>query len=38
MNILPTEAPIIKGKSYGKLLIEIDGKPNVEVDLVAAKI
>ena len=31
------EAPIIKGKSYGKLLIEIDGKPNVEVDLVAAE-
>ena len=33
----PIEAPIIKGKSYGKLLIEIDGKPNVEVDLVAAE-
>ncbi len=31
----PLEAPIIKGKSYGKLLIEIDGKPNIEVELVA---
>jgi len=29
------DAPIIKGNSYGKLLIEIEGKPNIEVDLVA---
>lgn len=33
----PIEAPIFKDKSYGKLLIEIDGKPNIEVDLVAAE-
>ena len=31
----PLEAPIIKGKTYGKLLIEIEGKPNIEIDLVA---
>jgi len=31
----PIEAPIIKGNTYGKLLIEIDGKPNIEVDLIA---
>ena len=31
------EAPIVKGNSYGKLLIEIEGKPNIEVDLVAQK-
>ena len=31
----PLDAPIIKGNSYGKLLIEIEGKPNIEVDLVA---
>ena len=31
----PIETPIIKGNTYGKLLIEIDGKPNIEVDLIA---
>ena len=31
----PIEAPIIQGNTYGKLLIEIDGKPNIEVDLIA---
>ena len=31
----PIEAPILKGNTYGKLLIEIAGKPNIEVDLVA---
>ena len=31
----PLDAPIIQGNSYGKLLIEIEGKPNIEVDLVA---
>ena len=31
----PLDSPIKKGNSYGKLLIEIEGKPNIEVDLVA---
>ena len=31
----PIEAPIIKGEVYGKLLIDIDGKPNIEVELIA---
>ena len=31
----PIEAPIKKGEIYGKLIIDIEGKPNVEVDLVA---
>jgi len=31
----PIEAPIIKGNIYGKLIIEISGKPNIEVDLLA---
>ena len=31
----PIEAPIHKGEIYGKLIIEIPGKPNIEVDLVA---
>jgi len=31
----PIAAPILKGNIYGKLLIEIEGKPNIEVDLVA---
>ncbi len=31
----PIEAPIKKGSTYGKLLIKIEGKPNIEVDLVA---
>ena len=33
----PLDSPIIKGNAYGKLLIEIEGKPNIEVDLVAAE-
>ena len=31
----PIEAPIKKGEAYGKLIIEIDGKPNIEVNLIA---
>ena len=31
----PLDAPILKGNSYGKLLVSIEGKPNIEVDLVA---
>ena len=31
----PLDAPILKGNSYGKLLISIEGKPNIEIDLVA---
>ncbi len=31
----PIETPIIKGNTYGKLIIEIQGKPNIEIDLVA---
>ena len=31
----PLDAPILKGNSYGKLLISIEGKPNLEIDLVA---
>ncbi|MDA9629163.1 D-alanyl-D-alanine carboxypeptidase [Pelagibacteraceae bacterium] len=31
----PLEAPIKKGEVYGKLLIDIDGKPNIEVELIA---
>ena len=31
----PIEAPIKKGDVYGKLLIDIDGKPNIEVELIA---
>ena len=31
----PIEAPIIKGEDHGKLIIEIDGKPNIEVNLIA---
>ena len=31
----PIEAPIKKGEVYGKLLIDIDGKPNKEVELIA---
>ena len=33
--VKPIEAPVLKGNTYGKLLIEIDGKPNIEVDLIA---
>ena len=31
----PIEAPIEKGKIYGKLIIDIEGKPNIEVELTA---
>lgn len=31
----PIEAPIKKGEVYGMLLIDIDGKPNIEVELIA---
>ena len=31
----PIEAPIKKGEVYGKLIIDIDGKPNIEVDLIS---
>src|SRR5210317_539808 len=31
----PIESPIKKGKMYGKLLIDIDGKPNIEVELIS---
>ena len=33
----PLAAPIIKGQEYGKLLINIEGKPNIEISLVAEK-
>ncbi len=33
----PIAAPIIKGKEYGKLFIDIEGKPNIIVSLVAEK-
>ena len=33
----PIAAPIIKGVEYGKLFIEIEGKPKIEVPLVAEK-
>ncbi len=33
----PISAPIIKGKQYGKLFIEIDGKPKIIIPLVAEK-
>ncbi len=33
----PISAPIIKGKEYGRLIIEIDGKPDITVPLVAEK-
>ena len=31
----PIEAPIKKGKQYGNLIIEIDGKPDLNVPLIA---
>ncbi len=31
----PIEAPIIKGQKYGVLYITIDGKPDIDVDLIA---
>ena len=33
----PIPAPIIKGNEYGKLYIEIEGKPTIEVLLIAEK-
>jgi len=33
----PIEAPIIKGQEYGKLIINISGKPNLEIPIVAEK-
>ena len=32
---IPIEAPIQKGQVYGKLIIKIESKPNIEVDLIA---
>ena len=31
----PIEAPIKMGEVYGKLIIDIEGKPNIEVELIA---
>ena len=31
----PIEAPIKKGEVLGKLIIDIDGKPNIEVELIS---
>ena len=31
----PIKAPIKKGEVYGKLIIDIEGKPNIEVELIA---
>ena len=31
----PIEAPIKIGEAYGKLIIDIEGKPNIEVELIA---
>ncbi len=33
----PIEAPIVSGKEYGKLFIEIEGKPKIVIPLVAEK-
>ena len=33
----PLTAPIIKGQEYGKLLINIEGKPKIEISLIAEK-
>ena len=32
----PISAPVIKGNEYGKLLIDIQGKPSIEIPLLAA--
>ena len=32
----PISAPVIKGNVYGKLLIDIEGKPTLEIPLLAA--
>ena len=34
--IKPISAPVIKGNEYGKLLINIPGKPTIEIPLLAA--
>ncbi len=31
----PIEAPVKMGDKYGKLIINIEGKPNIEIDLIA---
>ena len=31
----PIEAPIKKGEVFGKLIIDIEGKPNIEVELIS---
>ena len=31
----PIEAPNEKGEVFGKLIIDIDGKPNIEVELIS---
>ena len=31
----PIAAPVIKGNEYGKLIINIDGKPKIEIPLIA---
>ncbi len=33
----PLAAPIIKGKEYGKLIVDIEGKPQIKISLVAEK-
>ena len=33
----PISAPIIKNEEYGKLIIEIDGRNNIEIPLLAEK-
>ena len=33
----PLTAPVIKGQEYGKLIVNIDGKPNIEISLIAEK-
>ena len=35
--VKPISAPIIKGETYGKLFIKIEGKPKIEIPLVAEK-
>ena len=33
----PLTAPIIKGQEYGKLFVNIEGKPKIEISLIAEK-
>ena len=33
----PISAPIQKGDELGKLIIDIDGKPKIEIPLIAEK-